>query len=347
MKYALLMHPGHNRVYFEQAKKLAVPELELALRRFSSPCSAAEPETIAGIPYVSFVSEAALGDGEIGLLGRLSFVYAVFTAEDGKKGTVLTPVSVPDFRYMDPGISAILKYTGKTNELFTRLLINVAALSSDFRAEEELQLLDPVAGKGTTLFEGLVCGYHAAGIEIGSGAAEEACRYFKKYLETEKYKHTLKRDKIRGENRSFTAERTLFEFAQNREDQNNNRVRTFEMIAGNSAYADRYYRKNRFHIIVGDLPYGVQHGNVTAQKQSSLTRNPRELLQACLGGWTGVLARGGVLVLSWNSHVLPASEMAEILESAGLTVLRDPLYRKFEHRVDNSIRRDLIAAKKP
>ena len=94
------------------------------------------------------------------------------------------------------------------------------------------------------------------------------------------------------------------------------------------------------------MPYGVQHGNITAQSKSSLTRNPSELVAACASGWLKVLKTGGVLVLAWNSFVLSRKDFAAVLESAGFQVLNEGTYLEFEHRVDQSIRRDIIVAKK-
>lgn len=119
------------------------------------------------------------------------------------------------------------------------------------------------------------------------------------------------------------------------------------MVAGNSVYADKFFKKNSFDAIVGDLPYGVQHGNVTNEKQSSLTRNPKDLVKACLPAWKTVLKPGGVIALSWNTFVFPKPQFAKIMEDEGLAVLEEGAYSQLEHRVDNAIRRDIIFAKKP
>lgn len=99
-------------------------------------------------------------------------------------------------------------------------------------------------------------------------------------------------------------------------------------------------------MIVGDLPYGVVHGSVTRERQSSLTRNPAELLKACLPSWSAVLKPNGVLVIAWNCYVLPREEMVLLFEEQGLTVKKEDAYLQFEHRVDQSILRDIIVAQK-
>jgi hypothetical protein len=132
----------------------------------------------------------------------LSFVYAVFELRYAKPDTVLVPIRKTNPTYMPASINTILKYTGKTNEQFTRMMINLAFLCSDFTHSDHITLLDPIAGKGTTLFEGLISGYDVYGIEIGEKVAGETVRFLKKYLETEKYKHTVKTEKISARRQS-------------------------------------------------------------------------------------------------------------------------------------------------
>jgi tRNA G10 N-methylase Trm11 len=114
------------------------------------------------------------------------------------------------------------------------------------------------------------------------------------------------------------------------------------MIAGNSIYANKFYKKNFFDIIAGDLPYGVQHGSISGEKQSSMTRNPAELAAACLPSWIDVLKPGGAVALSWNTNTLPRKKLAEIFEEKGLSVKNDGSYTEFGHRVDQAIVRDII-----
>ena len=344
--YAVLANPGHNRVYFEQSGGLSLAELEVALGRFSTPCGEIGGKTIAGIPYVTFAAEAPLSPADLARLSRLSFLYALFVEEGREDAPRLLPVALPDTAYLPPEVSRILKYTGKTNELFTRLMINIALNSGAYADEPLPRLLDPVAGRGTTLFEALVWGCSAAGIEIGDKAVGDTAAYFKRFLETEKYKHTFHKERVSGENRSFTAVMHTFALAPSKEDWSGGNTRQLRLVAGNSRYADAFFRKNTFHALVGDLPYGVQHGNVTRENQSSLTRNPRELLTACLPAWRKVLKPGAALVLAWNTLVLPRAEMAALLADQGFEVKAGGPYDRFSHRVDQAIRRDIITAVK-
>ncbi len=343
-QYAVLLNPGHNRIYFEESKKLSCSEL-LAVFKGVLAQESVKIEEIEEIPYLIFQTSEELSVSERAMLSRLSFAYAAFELENVNGSIVLRPISREFQFFMDSSMSSLLKYSGKTNELFTRMMINLAFFSSDFTKEAQICLLDPVAGKGTTLFEGLSLGYDVSGIEIGDKAAHEACCCLKRYLEMQRYKHTQKNERLSGPNKSFTAARESFLIARSKEEQREGRNRTFTMMAGNSALADQFFPKNSFHIIVGDLPYGVQHGNVTNQKQSSLTRNPNELLRACLPGWRKVLKRGGAMALAWNRNVLARAKMEELLVHAGFHPLGGEPDR-FVHRVDQSILRDVIIARK-
>jgi len=349
-KYGILLNPGHNRVYFEESsKKLSECELTLALTKAGVVYSNIKDDLIGRISYLTFCVAERLDEKAVRILSRLSFAYAIFEiSADSDEKTVLIPIEKADYVYIDSGISTILKYTGKTNELFTRMMINAAHLSSDFGFSEDgetINLLDPVAGKGTTLFEGIICGYNVYGVEIGQKPVEEGFAYFRKFLETEKYKHEISKEKVSGDNKSFKSKRFAMKFARAR-DEFKSSPKTFELISGNAANIRSFYKKNSFHLIVGDLPYGVHHGNVTKEKSASLTRNPDELLTMCVPGWAEVLMPGGTMVLAWNTFVLPREKVVEIVEKSGLRVSDDEVYSRFEHRVDQSIKRDIIVAKK-
>ena len=224
------------------------------------------------------------------------------------------------------------------------MMIHVATLTASL-STDSVRLLDPLAGKGTTLYEAAMCGYDAYGVEIGEKPATEAYQFMRKYLEMERHKHTCSSARVSGENRSFTAHRNTIQYARDK-DELKTTPRRWEMVNGDSRFCDRYFRKEFFDVIVGDMPYGVQHGNVTQQSQSSLTRNPSELVLACAPAWHAVLKPGGALALAWNSFVLSREALTQLLEAHGFSVCQEGPYLAFEHRVDNAIRRDVLVARK-
>ena len=343
-EYAILCNPSHNRVYFKESLKMAASELAVVSSRVSARLHGVGNRGIAGIDYLAFSAETALAPGDINVLSDLSFAYAIFEIGACCGGAALRPIQKTDVQFVDSSISSILKYTGKTNEVFTRLLINAAYYSQGVTSG--VKLLDPVAGKCTTLFEGLVRGFDVYGIEVGDNAASEACNFLKKFLETEKYKHSMDTRKLTGPNRSYKAVRHSFEIARTKDEQKGGDVRRAEIIAANSVHAGDFYKKETFDIIAGDLPYGVQHGNVTNRSQSSATRNPEELLTACLPVWAELLKPGGAIALSWNVNVLRAEKIAGLYASCGLTPMDGAAYAGFAHRVDQSILRDIAVARK-
>ena len=346
MTYAILYNPGHNRVYFDTAQRLALAEFEIAAGGLSAACGVPRNERIGGVMYLVFEAENALTAADVEQLAALSFTYAVFEVEGESDAMRLRPMMSQWNGFVDEGIGSILKYTGKTNELFTRMLVNIA-YHTQMVGRENVRLLDPVAGKGTTLYEGLVRGFHVYGIEIGDKVVSEANLFMKRFLENARYKFDAQSIRVSGANKSFSAMRHTFELAQTKEMYKAKDTRTFELVAGNSKFATQFYKKNTFHMVVGDLPYGVQHSNVTNENQNGLTRNPAELLKTCLPAWVQVLAKGGALVLSWNSHVLPRTEMVKILTANGLAVREDGAYAELAHRVDQAILRDVVVAVKP
>ena len=378
MIYAILLNPGHNRIYFEAALKLSASEFRVATKNLPNKFKDIEHRIICGIDYLTFTTAGELTLTDIKTISGMSFFYALFELKNIDNDTYFKPINEFKEHYVDESISSILKYTGKTNEIFTRMMINIACAArggvcdgggsgngggivgggrsnncdsgdrgrSSGSGAGRTNLLDPVAGKGTTLYEGLIKGFDVYGIEIGDKITNEIHHYVKRFLETAKYKHEYTPLKISGPGKSFTAQRHTFKIAKSKEEYKNKETKIFEVVAGNSLYANKYYKKDFFDIIVGDLPYGVQHGSVTNEKQSSMTRNPAELLNACLPSWLDVLKPGGSIVLAWNINILPRAQIEHIFEENGLAVLRDDIYMQFEHRVDQAILRDIITAVK-
>ena len=331
-KYAVMQNPGHNRVYFNASVGLAKSELA-ALNNINIKIENIKEEIYGGVEYISFES-SELSEHDLILLSRLSFVYAIFEV----CGDMLKPVNKNHSYYFSDDLNMILKYSGKTNELFTRMMINLAVLASRFDFLDNLNLLDPVCGKGTSIFDGLICGYNSYGIDISEKLINESAQFYKKYLETGRYKHTHKKEKISGAD--FKSQRYFFEASKNKDDQKINKSLSCEFISGDSVNAGKYYKKNFFNIIAGDLPYGIQHENSAFGNKM---RNPSDLIAACLPAWLEVLKPGGGLAVSWNTFLLKREQLEDIFRANGLEIIN---YGDLSHRVDQAIMRDLIIARK-
>lgn len=343
MNYLILQYPGHNWVYYQSADKLAMAELEIAGNSMEADLFDIEIIQLANIRYISFKANSLLNYRDLKILSRLSFVFALFSKVDDH----LQPIELPEVHYLDPKISTMLKYKGKTNELFTRMMLNIAVHSTDFNFDSSLDLLDPVSGKGTTLFEATTFGYNAFGIEVDGNAVQEGQTFFKKFMEQERFKHSRSTRVAYKNEEGRPAQITEFGYGKSKDEFKNEDTRKhLAMVHGTSKEAHKYFKKERFHLIVGDLPYGIKHGNKGGKVYGSPTRNPAELVSECLPEWKKVLKKGGSIVLAWNSHLINKNKFAELFENEGLEVMTDTPYDLFEHRVDSAIKRDVIVVRK-
>ncbi len=59
-----------------------------------------------------------------------------------------------------------------------------------------------------------------------------------------------------------------------------------------------------------------------------------------------MLRPGGAVGISYNTHVLSRSALTALCERAGLSVVTGPGYDDLTHRVDQSIERDVVVARK-
>lgn len=337
--YAILQNPGHNRVYFNASRTLALHELSLATRLMSVGVVQIREDILGGVPYVLFDTDKPLISDDLTRLSRLSFVYAIFAVTENR--TRFTPLLKDGAFNISDDIGSMLKYTGKTNELFTRMMLNIAMSVSPYDYREGFFVIDPLCGKGTTLFECLKLGINAAGVEIDEKPVHEAYVFLKKYLETVRCKHNSHIEKTGGignDNKKFSATRYRFELPKNK-------TKQIEIITGDTRYMNTYFKKGSFHALVGDLPYGVQHGS--DKNKGGITRNAMGMLTEALPEWVKVLKPGGVVVLAWNLYLIPRTEMETLFIKHGLELPGDALFTQFAHRVDQAIERDLIVAVKP
>jgi SAM-dependent methyltransferase len=340
--YGILMFPSYNRVYFQSSKELAAAELEAANGRLLSPAQSIAHRTIAGVDYITFETDAPLSPQDIRILSRLSFVYALFELRTGDTRGMI-PLEKDPQAYFEEDINTILKYSGKTNEAFTKLMVNLGWLLCDAFGSEEIHLLDPICGKGTTLFQGMIYGFHTYGVEIDKAAVQQAATFLTRYLKTKRYKHQLSESKL-SENNKKIGDIYRYALARSKEDYKEGRHLKTEFYRADTLHTAKFFKKNSIDILIGDLPYGVQHGSNT--QTGSFTRNPEILLKEALPIWHKVLKPGAALILSWNTFVLKKETIADILSAAGYRVYADGPYNRFSHRVDQAIIRDLIAAKK-
>lgn len=332
MRYALLVAPSANRVYTQSAPALTRAELAaFSAGALENRIGPAVEKTLAGQAYLVFDTEEPLGDDDLGVLGNLSSGFALFELLDGD---LLRPLATPALARFDDDLITIPKYAGKTNENFTRLLLNVTALASAWGghfATRTFTVLDPVAGRGTTLNQALIYGWNALGIEIDGKDVDAYAAFLKTYLRQKRVKHSADVTPVRREGRKL-GRRFDVEFTATGQ-----HLTLFEADTTN---ARALMKRQSTDLVVADLPYGVVHG---ARTQGKLQRGPLDLLEEAMPGWVELIKPGGALGLSWNTHVAPREHALEVLAAHGLAPV-DSL--GFEHRVDQAILRDVILARR-
>lgn len=337
MRYALLVAPSANRVYTQSAPDLTRAELAaFSAGALGNRVGPAVEQALAGKAYLVFESDDPLTGDDLGVLGNLSSGFALFELLDGD---LLRPLATPALDRFDDDLITIPKYAGKTNENFTRLLLNVTALASAWGSQFSSRIftvLDPVAGRGTTLNQAVMYGWNALGIEVDTKDVDAYAAFLKTYLRQKRIKHSADITPVRREGRRL-GRRFDVEFTSTASDQRKQHLALFE---ADTVQARALMKRQSADLLVADLPYGVVHG---ARTQGKLQRGPLDLLEAALPGWVELIKPGGAVGLSWNTHVAPRERALELLEAHGLTLVESP---SFEHRVDQAILRDVILARR-
>ncbi|GAA4890886.1 SAM-dependent methyltransferase [Tessaracoccus lubricantis] len=337
-RYLMLRTPSANRVYAGESGPLTAAELEI-----TAPfATVIAEETLAGVGYLSF-DAPELNEGQLHAVARQSAAFALFADESQPEGSaMLRPVALPQPFLLDDDLVTMPKYQGKTNEQFTHLLLGVTLAAVTREPTGPRQVLDPLAGRGTTLSTALMLGHDAYGVEGDAKAFELMASFYKTYLRRGRIKHTADVKPVRREGKTvgkrFDAEITTAEGK-----------RVITAFTGDTRDSAALFGKKRFDAIVADAPYGVAHGAATDVRGVSgkRDRSPAGLLKEAIPVWAGQLMHGGALGLSWNTFGLAREDLAALLAANGLTVQEGGPWERFAHRVDSAIKRDLIVAVMP
>lgn len=329
-EYVILLAPSANRVYADQAAQLAGAELAILLRR-EAPLARVP---LAGVDYLS----VAVDDpAELAALGYGSAVLALYRRDDDH----LLPVRFDRPDVFDDDLVTIPKYSGKTNEQFTRLLINVTLAARTAATAERPRrpsILDPLCGRGTTLSTGLTLGYDVNGVELDPAAFEAYAAFLRTYLRRKRIKHSLTVNPVRREGRNLGSrlEATV--------SPTSDRQFKITVFTGDTRQSAELYGKRRFDAVVTDAPYGVAHGS---HGRRGRDRSSGDLLAEAVPVWAEQLRPGGSLGIAWNTYGLNRPDLEVIATDAGLTPITDGPYTELAHRVDSSIHRDVLVALKP
>ncbi len=333
MKIALKLTPQRSTQYANMVEALAAPELLASPLRQT--INEIGPITLAGQPYLLVDMPDERSEMMMPVLSRLgatSEAFAYFEQIGDVQGPLLRPQE-PQFQPFVPlEMAEARRYKGKTNEIFTRVLLNIAIFAGAYADQftGRLRILDPLAGGGTTLFLALAAGYDALGIELSKQDVETTAVFVKQYLHSEHipFKELAERGRRAGR-------RYQFEIGRKGES------RLLVLAHGDSTQANLHMQEvpggPHMHAIVGDLPYGIQHfGEIAA------------LLQKALPVWESLLLPGGALALAWNATRVERSNMIALIEgNTSFHIRDDGPYTQLAHTVDRVIkRRDIVVGVK-
>lgn len=338
MKLALRITPQRSKQYANMAEVLAPSEL------LASPCGTIidnlEKVRLAGQAYLLAELNAELPtkkrlDEWAALLARLGAIsegYEYFSSLADVDGPLLRPIEPRFTPFVPLEMAEVRRYKGKTNELFTHVLLNLAIFAGAYREQfnERLRVLDPLSGGGTTLFLALAAGYDAFGIEHNRQDVETSEVFIRQYFHSEQIPYKELDEKGRKAGRRYQ-----FEVGRKGE------TRHLILIHGETTQAPQHLADvpggPRFHALVGDLPYGIQHFGEIAS-----------LLTQALPAWERLLLPGGTLALSWNATRIERTTLSQLIEArTSLRLIDQPPYTQLEHTVDRVIKkRDVIIATK-
>src|SRR6266536_1325317 len=263
-RHALLILPAANRVCARAAPRLTRAELEVFNQSvLGGPVGHLEETAIGGVPYVTFSADG-IGEREAAVLGNLSSVYALFERE----GELLRPVPLRRLDRFDDDLVTVQRYQGKTNEHFTKLLLNVTLCATAFAGElpeRRFKVMDPLCGRGTTLNQALMYVFDAAGMDLDARDFDAYAGFIQTWLKAKRLKHQASLAPVRRNHRTI-GRRLQVTLAATKEAYRVGDAQDLEVVNADTTQALEFFRRGRFDVVVADLPYGVQHGSRTAER---------------------------------------------------------------------------------
>ncbi len=332
MKYRLLLWPHANARYRTETIKLAKAELDVIFARVA-PNTCVEADECLNLPALSLETETAFSEEVLRAVSRASLLYGLF--EVHSDGTML-PILGREKAYLGDDLPGVLKYKGKTNELFTQLLINVGLYAGKYFAPNmPIQMYDPMCGRGTSLFIGANRKWVCTGSDVDKRDLNEAEQFLKRYLEYHRFKHQIERESLTMPEKKH-AQGVKFTFSDTPQNYKMGETASVRMVNCDACDARNAFGNKAFHLIVCDLPYGVQHMPHGASLE--------DLLKKTLPVWKRTLISGGSIALSFNAQTLKRDRVRALMQEAGLKPMEGGAWDAFSHWVEQAVTRDVAVA---
>ena len=332
MLYAYQLRSHTNARYLNVLVSLSQKELRCMLHACGIEADVC-PRSLGGTPFLCFESDPLTPSQNI-FLSRHSALYMTAALE----GETLRPIDPPMISPIPQDMPEILKYKGKTNSSFTRLLINLSLSAGGQWNNPHPRILDPLCGQGTTLFCALCSGMDATGIDSNAGEIREAIRFTQKWLEYHRISHRTEKSGYTlpgGKNAPVTNIRLQAGPSQS--------PQFITLILADTRFSSQLTRHRRANALAADLPYGVQHSPLDHGKTGTL----EQLLSSALPSWLEALEPGCAAAISFNTYTLRRDTVERLAADAGFVLAPPALYGDFSHWVEQAVNRDIVVALRP
>lgn len=326
MQYAYQLCAQTNARYQDSLVSLSQKEM-LCMLNACGVAAEIEVRRMGGAPFLCF-DAPALTPAQRAFLAGHSAVYMQCALE----GELLRPLSPAKEPTLPQDMPEILKYKGKTNTLFTQMLINLALSAGGQWNNPSPRILDPICGRGTTLFCALIRDMDAVGIDSDKKSIQEGVTYAQKWLQYHRVKHSVQRGSLTlpaGKSAPFASLRV--------------QERELKLVLADTRDTHHLTRKAPAHALVADLPYGVQH----APRENGRMSDLENLLRDALPAWRQALMPGCAAAIAFNTYTLKHDTLAHWTREAGFILPEGPEYADFSHWVEQAIQRDVLVALRP
>ena len=151
----------------------------------------------------------------------------------------------------DDDLLTIMKYSGKTNEQFTKLLLNVTLASClpalprhrpGEAGTRRLAVLDPLCGRGTTLNQALMYGFDAYGADIDARDVEAYAVFIQRWLKDKRLKHQAEFVPVRRD-RKVIARRLTAEFAATKDEYKAGDIQRLDVVEADTTRVTEFFRR--------------------------------------------------------------------------------------------------------